>query len=142
MEIRLGVCQCRQQAIRTTILSQHELAYLIINYWLLSFQTPWIFIVGFMIGGLYSAFVLIGNHEREIKFPSTVKLDFIDHQIISCRNYKKEGLFWLVLMGGMQYQSEHHLFPQIVFYNLPEASQIIKAELAKKDKKLIYGPVL
>ena len=45
-------------------------------------------------------------------------------------------------MGGMQYQTEHHLFPQIPFYNLPVAEPIIKAELAKLNKKVIYGPVL
>ena len=69
-------------------------------------------------------------------------MSFIDHQIVACRNYNQQGLFWLILMGGMQYQSEHHLFPQIVFYNLPEASRIIKEWLSTKEKKLIYGPVI
>lgn len=121
---------------------QNEIALLIVNYWILSFSSLWMFFVGELVGGFYSAFVLIGNHEREEKFPGTVNLTFLDHQITSCRNYNKQGLIWLVLMGGMQYQTEHHLFPQIVFYNLPEASRIIKAELSKVKKQLIYGPVL
>lgn len=29
----------------------------------------------------------------------------------------------------MQYQTEHHLFPQIPFYNLPTAKTIIAEEL-------------
>lgn len=111
-----------------------ELAYLIVNYWFLSFANLYLFVIGELIFGFYSAFVLIGNHEREHKFPSAVKMTFLDHQIISCRNYKKDGLFWLLAMGGMQFQSEHHLFPQILFYNLPAASRIIKAELAKVNK--------
>lgn len=45
-------------------------------------------------------------------------------------------------MGGMQYQTEHHLFPQIPFYNLPAAEPILKEELAKLNKTVIYGPVL
>jgi fatty acid desaturase len=100
---------------------------MIVNYWVLSFANIWLFVIGELIGGFYSAFVLIGNHEREHKFPSTVKMTFIDHQIITCRNYEKFGIFWLIMMGGMQYQTEHHLFPQILFYNLPEAARIIKS---------------
>ena len=45
-------------------------------------------------------------------------------------------------MGGMQFQTEHHLFPQIPFYRLPDAVPIIKEELAKLGKSLIYGPVI
>ena len=46
------------------------------------------------------------------------------------------------MMGGMQYQTEHHLFPQIPFYNLPLAEPISKEELAKQNIEVIYGPVL
>lgn len=45
-------------------------------------------------------------------------------------------------MGGMQYQTEHHMFPQIPFYNLPQASKIIKEELEKLNKSMVYGPVI
>lgn len=45
-------------------------------------------------------------------------------------------------MGGMQFQTEHHLFPQIPFYNLPKAVPIIKEELAKINRSIVYGPVL
>jgi fatty acid desaturase len=46
------------------------------------------------------------------------------------------------MMGGMQYQTEHHLFPQIPFYNIPKAAPIIRDELAKLNKTIIYGSVL
>lgn len=45
-------------------------------------------------------------------------------------------------MGGMQFQTEHHLFPQIPFYNLPKAMPIIKEELGKINRSIVYGPVL
>jgi len=69
-------------------------------------------------------------------------MNFIDHQIITCRNYKEENLFWLLLMGGMQFQTEHHLFPQVPFYRIPSVKATIKEELAKLGKTLIYGPVI
>lgn len=46
------------------------------------------------------------------------------------------------MMGGMQFQAEHHLFPQIPFYRLPDAVPIIKEELAKLNKSIMYGPVI
>jgi fatty acid desaturase len=68
-------------------------------------------------------------------------MPFMDHQICTSRNYKEENFFWLLIMGGMQYQAEHHLFPQIPFYRLPNAKIVIKNELAKLNKSLIYGPI-
>lgn len=100
------------------------------------------FILGELIAGFYSAFVLIGNHEREKRYPEKIEASFMDHQIITCRNYRETNIFWLILMGGMQYQTEHHMFPQIPFYSLPKAAEIIKVELAKINKSIIYGPVL
>jgi acyl-lipid Delta6-acetylenase / acyl-lipid (9-3)-desaturase len=100
------------------------------------------FIIGSLIAGFYSAYVLIGNHEREIRFADNPQMPYIDHQIATCRNYTHENLFWLLLMGGMQYQTEHHLFPQIPFYRLPSCKNLIKDELSRLNKTLIYGPIL
>lgn len=99
------------------------------------------FILGELIAGFYSAVILIGNHEKEIRFAENPKMDFIDHQVKTCRNYEYESLFWLLLMGGMQYQTEHHLFPKIPFYRLPRVKNIITAELGRLNKSMIYGPV-
>ena len=100
------------------------------------------FIIGSLIAGFYSAYVLIGNHEKEIRFADNPNMPFIDHQISTCRDYKHENLFWLLLMGGMQYQTEHHLFPQVPFYRLPTCKNLIKDELSRLNKTLIYGPVI
>ncbi len=95
------------------------------NYYFISRQRLIYFIVGMLIGGFYSANLLLGNHEREKRYKNEIHDDFISHQLVTSRNYPYEGLFWLTFMGGMQYQSEHHLFPQIPFYNLPKAKVII-----------------
>lgn len=94
------------------------------------------------MAGFYSAFVLIGNHEKEHRYNEKIKSSFFEHQLITCRNYHETNFFWLIMMGGMQYQVEHHLFPQIPFYRLPESVPIIKEELAKLNKSIIYGPVI
>ena len=109
-----------------TTLNIVDLICMSINYYFISRQKLIYFFVGILIGGFYSANLLLGNHEREKRYNNEIKDDFIEHQIITCRNYDYNGLFWLTIMGGMQYQTEHHLFPQIPFYNLPAAKKIIK----------------
>lgn len=105
-----------------------------INYYLISRQKLIYFVLGVMAGGFYSANLLLANHEREKRYNNEVRDEFIEHQLVTCRNFPYEGLFWLTLMGGMQYQTEHHLFPQIPFYNLPTAKAIIAEELRLMGK--------
>lgn len=100
------------------------------------------YIIATLVGGLYSAFLLTGNHERETKFDEKITLSFMDHQLSVCRDYWHTNFFWLLIMGGMQYQAEHHLFPQIPFYHLPEASRILREEFRKMNKTVIMGPVI
>jgi fatty acid desaturase len=121
-----------------------EIVGIAINYMIIfyNYQNLVYFLVGNLVGGLYSAFVLVGNHEREVRYDEKIKHSFVDHQIVTCRNYEHTNFFWLILMGGMQFQAEHHLFPQIPFYRLPDAVPIIKEELAKIGKSIAYGPVL
>lgn len=119
-----------------------DLICLGINYYFISKQKIAYFVIGILIGGFYSANLLLGNHEREKRYNHEIKDDFIEHQVITCRNFPYEGLFWLTLMGGMQYQTEHHLFPQIPFYNLPTAKKIIAEELKNMGKEVIVGDVL
>ena len=100
------------------------------------------FVIGELVAGFYSALVLVGNHENEVRFKENPQVSFVDHQIKTSRNYANDSLFWLILMGGMQYQAEHHLFPQIPFYRLPNVVGKIEKELTRMNKKIIYGPIV
>jgi len=84
-----------------------------------------------LISGFFTAIVLVGNHEKEMTFKDKITLPFIDHQIETTRNYPFTNVLHMILMGGMQYQTEHHLFPQIPFYHLPQTAKIIAEELKK-----------
>jgi acyl-lipid Delta6-acetylenase / acyl-lipid (9-3)-desaturase len=121
-----------------------DVALICVNYSFLAFWHHNIlnWLIGQLLGGFYAAFVLIGNHEREKRYAEKPDVPFIDHQIITSRNYREDNLFWLLLMGGMQFQAEHHLFPQIPFYRLPAARKVIHSELSRLGKTLIYGPVI
>ena len=105
-----------------------------IHYAMISRQRLIYFLVGTLIAGFYSANILLGNHEREKRFNFEIKDDFIDHQISTTRNYPYEGVLSLIALGGMQYEAEHHLFPQIPFYNLELTKNIIREELNSNNK--------
>jgi fatty acid desaturase len=98
--------------------------------------------LGELVAGYFTANVLLGNHEREKRHHGKIQVSFIDHQLLSARNYREDNTIWLILMGGMQFHAEHHLFPQIPFYMLPTASPIIKRELSKINRSINYGPIL
>jgi len=66
----------------------------------------------------------------------------MEHQLVASRNYYWTDFFSMIYMGGMQYQSEHHLFPQIPFYYLPTASKIINQELKKINLAVQYGDIM
>lgn len=125
-------------------ITQIDLALIAVNYSFLVISGRWLsFAIGMLIGGFYSAHVLIGNHERETRINKPLEgQTFVDHQIATCRNYTTTGFWWLMLMGGMQYQTEHHLFPQIPFYRLPEAESIVAEHLKQEGRQVCYGPVL
>lgn len=63
---------------------------MIINYSILiyNYKNILYFLLGNLIAGFYSAFVLIGNHEREHRYGKQIKHSFIDHQIVTSRNYR------------------------------------------------------
>lgn len=60
---------------------------------------------GLFLGG---AFAL--NHIGMPTVPADVRLDFLRRQVVMSRNIK-DGPLMRFLMGGLQYQIEHHLFP-------------------------------
>jgi fatty acid desaturase len=119
-----------------------DLVCMSINYYFISRQKIIYFVLGVLVGGFYSANLLLANHEREKRYNNEIREEFVDHQLVTCRNFPYEGLFWLTLMGGMQYQTEHHLFPQIPFYNLPAAKTILAEELRIMGKEVKVGAVM
>lgn len=84
-----------------------ELVSIVINYTIIFYfyENLMYFLIGNLIAGFYSAIVLIGNHEREKRYPEQIDVSFIDHQIITSRNYNEVNFFWLIMMGGMQFQT-------------------------------------
>ncbi len=100
----------------------------------------WIALPGFFIGfwnaamfytiasflrSLYFAMVFVPNHVGMPMIKPDAKLSFIEKQTITARNITPS---WLkdFIFGGLNYQIEHHLFPNMPRKNLGKSREIVK----------------
>lgn len=52
--------------------------------------------------------------------------NWITHELLTTSNFATHNLFLTSLIGGLNFQIEHHLFPQICHVHYPKISKIIK----------------
>ncbi|MFJ7749193.1 fatty acid desaturase family protein [Arthrobacter sp. NPDC097144] len=79
--------------------------------------------------GVYMGASFAPNHKGMPILPKDSKADFLSRQVLTSRNIKGKGMN--TLMGGLNYQIEHHLFPNMPRPHLARASEIVKAYCAE-----------
>jgi fatty acid desaturase len=86
---------------------------------------------GFFMGAAFAP-----NHKGMPLVAKDTKLDFFSRQVLTSRNIKGS---WLKdnLMGGLNYQVEHHLFPSMARPNLRKAHEIVAEYCRKNDITLV-----
>ncbi|MEU6883130.1 acyl-CoA desaturase [Streptomyces sp. NPDC046712] len=80
--------------------------------------------------GMYLGCVFAPNHKGMAMLTNEDDLDFLRRQVLTSRNVKG-GPFVDVLMGGLNYQIEHHLFPSMPTQALPKAQIITERYCAE-----------
>ena len=76
--------------------------------------------------GLYLGSVFAPNHKGMLMLDKDSNLDFLRQQVLTARNVKGRPLIDF-LYGGLNYQIEHHLFPNMPRNKLKEAQVIVRA---------------
>jgi fatty acid desaturase len=76
--------------------------------------------------GLYLGCAFAPNHKGMPTLTDADELDFLRRQVLTSRNVRGSWLVDLVL-GGLNYQIEHHLFPNMPRPNLRRAQPLIRA---------------
>jgi fatty acid desaturase len=94
----------------------------------------WMFMM--MIFGFFMGAAFAPNHKGMPLVPREAKLDFFERQVLTSRNIRGS---WLKdnLMGGLNYQVEHHLFPSMARPYLKRAHDIVVAYCADKKITLV-----
>ena len=100
--------------------------YLTAVFWLLPLGMAFAFVgLQFAVFGLYMGASFAPNHIGMPIVPRDAKLDFFSKQVRTSRNVG--GGWWAtVLMGGLNYQIEHHLFPSMPRPHLAAARRFVR----------------
>lgn len=109
-----------------TAITMHFVVYLTLLFWFLPVGMAFAFLgVQMAVFGLYMGASFAPNHKGMPIIPNDAKLDFFSKQVLTGRNIK--GKYWATaLMGGLNYQVEHHLFPNMPRPYLAKAGEIVK----------------
>ena len=81
--------------------------------------------VQLVVFGAYMGLSFAPNHIGMTMFTIDAKPDFLRKQILSSRNIKG-GWAMTILMGGLNFQIEHHLFPSMARPHLFAARRLVK----------------
>lgn len=85
----------------------------------------------FIVGGAYMGIAFAPNHKSETVIDSTAAYSWV-YQITSTRNIYPTRLTSFML-GGLNFQVEHHLFPTMSRYHYRQAQQIVKAFCSREQ---------
>ncbi len=112
----------------------HAGVYIVLPIFMVGF-VPWL--LGFLTMGMVAGFVLsivfqLAHTVEHTHFPlahiDTNKLpdEFAIHQIKTTANFATQNKVISWMVGGLNFQIEHHLFPKISHVHYPAISQIVR----------------
>jgi fatty acid desaturase len=117
----------RAAAAEGVLIAVHAALYLTAVFWVLSPLKAVAFIgVQQAIFSFYLGCSFAPNHKGMPILEYNAEMSFARRQVITARNVAG-GRFINLLLGGLNYQIEHHLFPTMPRPNLARAQNIVRA---------------
>ncbi|PPF47785.1 acyl-CoA desaturase [Rathayibacter sp. AY1D1] len=112
--------------VEITMLVTRVGLYLAVVFWALPLGMAFAF-VGVQLGvfGLYMGASFAPNHKGMPLLPKEARVDFLRRQVLTSRSIRSTW-FTDLYMGGLNYQVEHHLFPNMPRPALRRAQVIAK----------------
>jgi fatty acid desaturase len=116
----------RYRRLEFGLLALHAVVYLGA---MIHFLGPWTALLVILIhkgvGGMYLASVFAPNHKGMPQTDSTTRWDFVRTQVLTARNIRSHPVtdLWY---GSLNYQIEHHLFPNMPRLNMRQAQAIVR----------------
>ncbi|MGI8762012.1 MAG: fatty acid desaturase family protein [Jatrophihabitantaceae bacterium] len=121
----------RYRRVELALLSVHTLAYLTGVLVVLSPVKALVFVaIHQAVWGVYMGCSFAPNHKGMPTIQPGHELDFLRRQVLTTRNVRGG---WLTdfLLGGLNYQVEHHLFPNMPRANLRRVQPMVRAYCAE-----------
>ncbi|WP_242504118.1 fatty acid desaturase family protein [Promicromonospora panici] len=105
-------------------------AYVAILFWALPPGMAFAFLgVQMAVFGVYMGASFAPNHKGMAIIPADSRMDFLSKQVLTSRNIRG-GWFMNILMGGLNFQIEHHLFPSMPRPHLIRTAEIVREHCA------------
>jgi fatty acid desaturase len=123
----------RAAAEEGLLIAVHAALYLMAVLWVLSPLKALAFVaVQQAIFSVYLGCSFAPNHKGMPIIDADTEMGFARRQVITARNVTG-GRFTNLMIGGLNYQIEHHLFPTMPRPNLARAQSIIRAFCVESD---------
>lgn len=116
-------------------------AYMLLPYFLIQEITFLNWLTGFVVMHYVAGFTLavvfqVAHVTEDNEFPvpnneGVLENNFIEHQLRTTTNFATNNRFISYIVGGLNFQVEHHLFPGISHVHYPQISKIV-ASTAKE----------
>jgi fatty acid desaturase len=121
----------RANLVEGLLLLAHVAGYVTALVWVLSpLQAVAFVVVHQGLFGLYLGCAFAPNHKGMPTLTEADQLDFLRRQVLTSRNVAGSRLVDFAL-GGLNYQIEHHLFPNMPRPNLRRAQPLVRAFCAQ-----------
>jgi fatty acid desaturase len=115
------------------LFSTHVVVYLAAVFLILGPAKGFAFIaINQAVFGLYMGCSFAPNHKGMPIIPAGSDIDFLKRQVLTSRNVRG-GWFTDLLLGGLNYQVEHHLFPSMPRPSLRKAQHLVRGFCAEHD---------
>ncbi|MET8279401.1 acyl-CoA desaturase [Micromonospora sp. NPDC005174] len=122
----------RHRAVEAALLVAHTVGYVALLLAVMSPGKALLFAaVHQALWGLYMGCAFAPNHKGMPMPTAEDELDFLRKQVLTSRNVRGSRLVDTAL-GGLNYQIEHHLFPNMPRANLRRAQPIVRAYCAEQ----------
>ena len=123
----------RGAVVEGFLVAIHTAMYLTAVFWVLSPLRGFVFIVVQQaVFSVYLGCSFAPNHKGMPVLDADTKLTFPERQVITARNVAG-GHFMNFLLGGLNYQIEHHLFPTMPRPNLARAQNMVRGSASRAD---------
>jgi fatty acid desaturase len=115
------------RAVELLLLTAHLTAYLTGLALVMSPVKALVFVAVHQgVWGLYMGCSFAPNHKGMPIIAADENVDYLRRQVLTSRNVRG-GAFTDLLLGGLNYQIEHHLFPNMPRASLPAAQRLVRA---------------
>jgi fatty acid desaturase len=120
-----------RRGVEIALLAAHWAGYLWLVLWAMGPALGVAFItVHLLVFGACTASAFVPNHVGMPVLPPDSRLDFLRRQVVTSRNIVG-GPLTTALMGGLNFQIEHHLFPSMPRPHLRRARMLVREYCAE-----------